>query len=64
MTATRWLPSLAAITGLRQLVLSGSLSLQGRLSQWAQSKMRVSAFRVVITGDDIGILQDGTIIAL
>lgn len=37
-------PSLAPITGLRQLVLSGSLSAQGRLSQWAQSKMRFSAF--------------------
>ena len=46
LTITPWdrtplAPSLAAITGLRQLVLSGSLSAQGRLSQWAQSKMRV-----------------------
>ena len=41
ITATPLAPSLAAITGLRQLVESGSLSAQGRLSQWAQRRMRV-----------------------
>ena len=44
ITATPLAPSLAAITGLRWLAESGSLSAHGRLSQWAQSKMRVVAF--------------------
>ena len=43
MTATPLAASLAARIGLRQFSESGSLSAQGRESQWAQSMTRVVA---------------------